>query len=161
MNDLNLRMLMACILLSLPGLAQKAENAIGLRGGWGTGITFQHYVAEDRAVELIAHSRWRGFMLTGLYEVHKPFFDVEGMQWYYGVGAHVGFWRYFKDGPKWYSDEWEGTRTVIGADAILGIEYFFEEIPFQVSADWKPAINLFGYSGFWGDEAALSIRYTF
>jgi hypothetical protein len=141
--------------------AQAPVNAIGLRGGWGTGVTFQHHLSDDRVVEILLNSRWRGYSLTGLYEVHKPLSDIEGVRWYYGVGAHIGFWSYYEDGPKWHNDEWQGKRSIIGADGILGIEYFFDEIPFQVSLDWKPAINLIGYSGFWGDEGALSIRYTF
>lgn len=148
------------IVLSLHIQAQKS-NAIGLRGGFSSGVTFQHYLNESHAIELIAHSRWRGTVLTGLYEVHKPFFDVSGVKWYYGIGAHVGFYRYYKGGPKWHKDEWRGTRSVIGADAILGLEYFFDEIPFNISVDWKPVINVIGYSGLWADEAALSIRYVF
>jgi len=148
------------LFFSLTLTAQK-QNAIGLRAGWGTGVTFQHYVKSNHAIELIFNSRWRGATITGLYEVHNPFFDVAGVQWYYGVGAHVGMYRYYKHGPRWYGDEWTGSRAVIGADGILGIEYFFDEIPFQLSLDWKPVINLIGYSGFWGDEGAFSIRYVF
>jgi hypothetical protein len=51
--------------------------------------------------------------------------------------------------------------TVIGIDGILGIEYNFEEVPINIGVDWKPAFNLTGYSGFWGDGGALSIRYIF
>jgi len=156
-----LTFILFALTVSVSAYSQKAENAIGLRGGWGTGVTFQHYVSEKHAVEFIAHTRWRGMVVTGLYEVHEPFFDVDGVQWYYGVGAHIGVWRYYKNGPKWFEDEWTGSRTVIGADAIIGLEYFFDEIPFQISADWKPAINLIGYSGLWGDDGALSIRYVF
>jgi hypothetical protein len=154
-------LIVALVCITLLGYSQKANNLIGLRGGFGTGITFQHYLDDSKAVELIAHSRWRGFSLTGLYEVHKPFFDVDGMKWYYGAGAHIGFYSYYKNGPRWYDEDWNGTRMIIGADAILGLEYFFDEIPFQVSVDWKPAINLVGYSGFWGDEGAFAIRYVF
>jgi len=35
------------------------------------------------------------------------------------------------------------------------------EVPFNISIDWKPAYNLWGYSGFWADGGALSIRYIF
>ncbi len=137
------------------------DNAIGLRGGLGTGVTFQHYLSEERAVELMLHTRWRGLVLTGLYEVHKPFSDVEGLKWYYGGGAHLGFWSYYGRGPNRYGDNWAETRAIAGADGIIGMEYFFNEIPFQVSLDWKPVINLIGYTGFWGDEAGLSFRYVF
>ena len=51
--------------------------------------------------------------------------------------------------------------SVIGIDGILGMEYNIQEIPFNISLDWKPAFNLIGYTGFWGDEIALSIRFIF
>jgi hypothetical protein len=41
------------------------------------------------------------------------------------------------------------------------LEYNFKEIPFNLSLDWKPALNLVGSSGFWGDGGAISIRYIF
>ncbi|HAX94627.1 MAG TPA: hypothetical protein DCY25_11950, partial [Bacteroidales bacterium] len=74
-------------------------------------------------------------------------------------GGHIGFW----NGDNTY-DRWgdAGTNyTVIGIDGILGIEYNFEEVPINIGLDWKPAFNLTGYSGFWGDGGALSIRYIF
>lgn len=146
---------------ALVSYAQKGENLIGVRGAVGAGITFQHYLDDSKAIELLFHSRWAGFSLTGLYQVHKPFLDVDGMKWYYGVGAHIGTYP-FRDGRgRWSDDDWSGSRTVIGADAIVGLEYFFDDIPFQISLDWKPAIHLIGYSGFWGDEGGLGIRYIF
>jgi len=49
----------------------------------------------------------------------------------------------------------------VGIDFILGLENNFKEIPFNISIDWKPAYNLTGYSGFWADGGAISIRYIF
>jgi hypothetical protein len=51
--------------------------------------------------------------------------------------------------------------TVIGVDGILGLEYNFSEVPINISIDWKPAFNLVGYSRFFGDGGALSLRYIF
>jgi hypothetical protein len=91
-----------------------------------------------------------------LYEIHNPAFDIDRLNWYYGVGGHIGFW----DGK--YDDRFDaGNNTVIGIDGILGLEYNFKEIPFNLSLDWKPALNLVGSSGFWGDGGAISIRYIF
>ncbi|MFN8777449.1 MAG: hypothetical protein ACK5XV_11850 [Flavobacteriales bacterium] len=154
-----LPLLFTCI--TLYSCAQQNDQFIGVRGGFGSGVTYQHYLDPSRAIEVIAYSRWQGLSMTGLYQFHKPLFDVEGMKWYYGAGAHAGFFRYREDGPRWHDEEWDGTRVVIGADAILGLEYFFDELPLQFSLDWKPAINVIGHSGFWGDEGAFSIRYSF
>jgi hypothetical protein len=74
-----------------------------------------------------------------------------------GAGAHIGFWngRY---NPWW--DEKVESHAVFGIDGQIGLEYTFNEIPLNLSVDWKPAINLVGSSNFWGDEFGLSIRYA-
>jgi hypothetical protein len=95
--------------------------------------------------------------ITGLYEVHNRAFDEPGLRWYYGGGGHIGFW----DGVKnpWFND---GDRhSVIGVDMILGIEYTIPGSPVNLSLDYKPGFNLVGYTGFWGDEFALSLRFAF
>lgn len=145
------------IIFSNIGFAQDYKTGIGLRGGWFNGITVKHFIGENKALEGIFSTRWRGFNITGLYEVHHTAFDVDGLNWYYGGGGHIGFW----DGRnvKWAT----GTNayTVIGIDGILGLEYNFKEIPINLSVDWKPAFNIIGHSGFWGDGGAFSIRYIF
>lgn len=139
--------------------AQDYRTGIGLRGGFANGLTIKHFIGEKPAMEFIFASRWRGFQITGLYEIHNQAFDVARLKWYYGFGGHVGFWngdytyKYWGDQGKDY--------TVIGIDGILGLEYSFSEIPFNLSLDWKPAFNLVGYSGFWADGGAFSIRYIF
>jgi len=136
--------------------AQDYKTGVGLRGGLGYGVTLKHFLGEKAAVEGILATRWGGFEVTGLYEIHNVAFEVDNLKWYYGGGAHIGFWG---------SDVSWGTTgaayTVIGIDGILGIEYSFTEAPINIGLDWKPAINLVGYSGFWGDTFALSIRYIF
>ena len=51
--------------------------------------------------------------------------------------------------------------TVIGIDGIIAIEYNFKEIPINISADWKPALNLVEHTRFWGDNGAISVRFIF
>ena len=138
--------------------AQDYSNGIGLRGGIYNGVTFKHFLGEKSAVEGIVTTRWQGIAVTGLYELHRyTAFDVDRLNWYYGFGGHIGFW----NGT--YTS-WGVSNTsymVIGIDGILGIEYNFEELPINVSLDWKPAVNLIGYSSLWVDGAAFSVRYIF
>tara|TARA_R110002096_G_scaffold115365_2_gene249793 strand:+ start:176 stop:664 length:489 start_codon:yes stop_codon:yes gene_type:complete len=146
------------LLISSFGLkAQNYNTAIGLRGGTGLGISAKHFIQNDIALEGILNTRYSGFNFTGLYEWHKPAFNTEGFNWFYGLGAHIGFW----DGDKipWINDN--EAYTIIGVDAIGGLEYKIQNLPIAISLDWKPAINLIGYTGFWGDNAAFSIRYCF
>ena len=136
--------------------AQDYSTGIGLRGGLANGITVKHFVSSNAAFEGILTTRWRGLGITGLYEIHGTAFDTDRLNWYAGFGGHLGFWdgRY----SNWGDDR---SYTVIGIDGILGLEYNFEEVPFNLSIDWKPAFNFYGHSGFWGDGGALSIRYIF
>ncbi len=137
--------------------AQDYNTGIGLRGGLSSGLTVKHFIGEKAAIEGILATRWQGFIITGLYEIHNQAYEVDRLNWYYGFGGHIGFW----DGSNvsWADDD--NSYTVIGVDGILGLEYNFKEIPINISIDWKPAFNIVGYSGFWGDGGAISIRYIF
>lgn len=138
--------------------AQDYKTGIGLRGGLSNGLTVKHFIKENTALEGILSTRWSGFNITGLYEINNPgAFDVNRLNWYYGAGAHIGFW----DSDASWAAEDHGAYTVIGIDGILGIEYNFEAIPLNLSLDWKPAINLIGYTQSWFDEVALSLRFIF
>jgi len=138
--------------------AQDYKTGIGLRGGLSNGLTVKHFIKENTALEGILSTRWSGFNITGLYEINnRGAFDVNRLNWYYGAGAHIGFW----DSDASWAAEDHGAYTVIGIDGILGIEYNFEAIPLNLSLDWKPAINLIGYTQSWFDEVALSLRFIF
>ena len=83
----------------------------------------------------------------------------ERLNFYYGVGAHVGVWNGRKrNGNPWFKED--RSYTVIGIDAMVAIEYTFSKIPFNVSLDYKPGFNIIGHIGFWRDEFGLSLRYT-
>jgi hypothetical protein len=150
-------LLVMVLCVSAVAQAQDYNTGIGFRGGYFNGLTVKHFVSNKAAFEGILSSRWRGLQITGLYEIHGEAFNTNRLNWYYGFGAHIGFW----DGNE---TQWgnRGTNyTVIGIDGILGMEYNFIEAPFNISIDWKPSMNLVGYTGFWGDGGALSIRYIF
>ncbi|MEA3316420.1 MAG: hypothetical protein U9R54_00460 [Bacteroidota bacterium] len=152
------------IVLSFSALAQsgnkKLTNEIGVRGGVFNGITFKHFIDKENAFEGIVTSRWSGLGITGLYEKHKTAFETKNLYWYYGGGAHIGFW----DGDN--SDRFDESKyyTLIGIDGIIGLEYYIQEIPVSIGLDWKPCFNIIGSTGstgLWADGGALSIRYIF
>ncbi len=149
------------ILLVFSVNAQDYYTAVGIRGGMSNGVTVKHFLSRVDAVEGIVATRWGGFIVTGLYEfVHE--FKTPGLNWYYGFGVHLGYWNGSRsEKPGWWELEHDGGVTIMGADGILGIEYTFEDVPINISIDWKPVFNMLGYSGWWGDQAAASIRYTF
>jgi hypothetical protein len=147
------------IFISAYSSAQDYNTGVGIRLGFSNGLTLKHFVSQKSAFEGLLSTRWRGFEITGLYEVHNNAFDVERLNWYYGGGAHLGIW----NGDDTYNSWGEKgvNYVVIGIDGVLGIEYNFAEVPINIGLDWKPAFNLSGYTGFWGDGGALSIRYIF
>lgn len=136
--------------------AQEYKTGIGVRAGFSSGLTVKHFTSQSIALEGLITTRWQGFDFTGLYEVHNQAFDVKRLNWYYGGGAHLGFY----NGSYAYWGDRGTAYTVFGIDGIIGMEYNFDEIPINIGVDWKPAINLIGYTGFWS-EGALSIRYIF
>lgn len=139
--------------------AQPYSTALGARLGFFNGITIKHFVSNSNAIEGIAAFRWNGFVFTGLYEWQKPIKGAKGLDYEIGFGGHVGFWD--NDHYYWYDKDRDGNFTVVGIDFILGLEYTFAEVPFNLALDWKPAFNLVGDKHWWGDGVALSIRYTF
>ena len=147
-------MLSFTMLCSIGLFAQNYTTAIGVRAGLANGLTVKHFISENRAVEGILSTRWQGFSITGLYEIHANAFNNSHWNWYYGFGAHLGVY----DGNDSWGDN--GVNyTIVGVDGIVGLEYRIVDIPINLSLDWKPALNLIGYSGFWADGFALSVRY--
>jgi hypothetical protein len=134
------------------------NTGIGLRAGSGNGLTVKHFLNEGAAIEGILHTRWRGLVITGLYEVHRDIREVRGLQWFYGGGAHLGTWNANNRNTPWGDNS--ASSTIVGLDGIIGLDYKFINAPINLSLDWKPTLN-FGDAGFWGDEVALSIRFAF
>ena len=133
--------------------AQQYNSAFGVRLGYDSGLTLKHFFAPASAGEFILSASPRWFQLTGLYEYQQPIPNAPGLDWYVGLGAHIG--GVYKDKPS-------GGGFLIGADLIGGIEYVFPQAPFNVSLDWKPSFNFTNdYNDYWYSGFALSLRYTF
>lgn len=135
-------------------------TGIGFRGGWTSGITVKHFIGSTTAVEGILGSRYRGFSLTGLYELHKGnALKVPDLTWEYGIGGRMGFYNndyyYHHNHNHNYADERVMTLGVVG---ILGLEYMFHEIPFTVSLDIMPYFDFIGRGGDFID-GSISVRY--
>ncbi|MBK6965817.1 MAG: hypothetical protein IPH20_18300 [Bacteroidales bacterium] len=140
------------------GMAQNYSTGAGFRLGSFSGITVKHFISGTNALEGIASFRWGGFAITGLYEWQKPIRGARNLDYFLGLGGHIGFWG---DEYYWHDDGHPGSYTIIGVDFIAGLEYTFPGVPFNVGLDWKPAFNLIGDTHWWGDGLAISIRYTF
>ncbi len=134
--------------------AQNYNTAFGVRLGYDSGLSLKHFFAPANAGEAILSASPRWFQLTGLYEYHQPIPNAPGLDWYVGLGAHIG--SIYKN-----KDHYDGA-FLLGADLIGGVEYVFPTVPFNVSLDWKPSFNFTNdYNDYWYSGFALSLRYIF
>lgn len=154
--------------------AQDYKTSLGLRIGPYYGVSFKHFTRDTRAIEAILVTRRRGIGITGLYEIHTPAFTIDRLQAYGGIGGHVnvfdrydaGFWDWEDDkrnngNGRGGIDLGDDNLLNLGLDMILGLEYTLTGLPFNISLDWKPAINLIGNYGLSAEQFALSFRFVF
>jgi hypothetical protein len=141
--------------------AQPYHTGIGLRFGYTPGLTIKHFVSSTSAIEGIIGSRYRGMVLTGLYEVN--FLQQHGLAAFAGVGGHVGFYRGYYvrvHHGHWDYVYYDGPNASVGIDGILGLEYTFHEVPLNFGFDVKPYFDILEPGiVFW--DAAISARLVF
>jgi hypothetical protein len=141
------------------------KTSAGFRFGLHNGITIKHFISSENALEFIIGRSWgyKGFSVTGIYEIHKQAFEIDRLFWYYGAGGHIGWYdsNYQKGDLSYTRSSRVGWGPVIGVDGILGLEYQIKEIPFTASFDIKPAIDFIGWGAIRPVELALSVRYVF
>ncbi|MEQ9188556.1 MAG: hypothetical protein RLP15_12545 [Cryomorphaceae bacterium] len=146
------------VLLSVLGMAQVNDNAIGLRLGGngdvnGAEISYQMGLSAENRLEFDlgfgtgnGHSR---MYLAGIY--HWDWNITDALNWYVGPGASVGFYEY--DNSK------DGINVAVGGQ--IGIEYDFQDkgAPILLSLDGRPMWDLLGDNSGLGWGAALGVRY--
>lgn len=148
-----------------PAESPTYKTAIGLRGGSTSGLTLKQFTADNMAVEGIIGIWPFSLSATGLLEFYAPA-EVEGLNWYYGFGGHVAF----ETGRIYYANEMNRFDRYVsrqsdlglGIDGILGIEYKILPIPFALSLDIKPflEINTEGWA-FIALDPGLGVKFAF
>jgi hypothetical protein len=137
--------------ISVSAMAQVSGNAIGVRGGIGSELSYQHKLSGGTRMEF--DFGWYFNHGLNVAAVHHWVFDLSelsnGFNWYVGVGPQVGLWTYDNEG------------LAVGVAGQIGLEYNFN-IPLQLSLDYRPGFYLVpaGHGGAW-EGAALGIRYRF
>jgi len=121
------------------------KTSLGIRLGGTSGATVKHFFRPATAVEGILGTFGNGFSVTGLVEKNAQAFDVEGLNWYYGGGAHIAFY----NGNRYH---WMEGRNIhyrdnndvgLGINGIIGLEYILpDDIPVAFSLDLKPFIEI-------------------
>lgn len=143
--------------------AQQGETSVGLRLGYPFSASIKYFVSDEHAVEgyvgFRGSSVYRWTNISVAYQVHKPLdLDfIEDLYWYFGAGGTLFIWTY--DFDPFFNNEFNNTS--FGIQGYLGLNYRFEEIPLELSADWIPTVFIGnGYlSGFGGGYGTLAVRY--
>ncbi len=141
--------------------SQNYNTAIGIKGGyptWGA-LNVKHFFGgSSNAIEASLGLGNRFLWVQGMYERNYAIGAVPGLDWYWGLGADVGFWTgnyqyYHPRKEKYYGGAWGGL------DAVIGLEYTFEAIPLNLAIDFGPTLRLFPYLG-GGYNGGFAIRYA-
>ena len=144
--------LFSCLItvISFSAGAQSYKKAFGIRLGPNSaaitaGFTGKYFLNEKAAVEGIIGIN-DGLGVCGLYELHFPINAVNNLYWFAGGGGYVAF---------------RSNTTFIGGAGIIGLDYKFDELPLNISLDWKPELNLISKVAFESSGIGLSARFTF
>ncbi|HSO77898.1 MAG TPA: hypothetical protein VLQ76_04975 [Bacteroidales bacterium] len=136
--------------------AQSYKNAIGLRGGDPSGLSFKTFISGVNALEFVAGTGYFGhnFSVTGYYEWQYPTDWTPNLDWFIGPGAHIGFWN------ARYQDEYN-TNLTLGLDGIIGLEYTLDDIPLNFSIGAGPSFNVTTGPGWLYWNGGFAVRYVF
>jgi hypothetical protein len=112
----------------------------------------QHFLNSKTAIEGSIGGGTNTLWLQGLYELN---FSLEqGLNWYAGGGANVGFYSF----KNTITNE-RTSNMILGLNGIVGIEYTFEDFPLNVALDTGPNLRIINSFGFgWG--AGIAVRYA-
>ena|SRR6478752_3961502 len=144
-----LSLLLVAALMSANSLkAQDYRFAMGIRLSnsaptLNSSFSGKYFITDKNAVEGLI-SFGSKFGIGALIEIHKPL-NVEGLRWFYGGGAYVGF----EDGD-----------TFLGPTGVIGLDYKFATAPINLSLDWKPELDIMPDINFVPDAFGLTVRFT-
>lgn len=142
---------LCAVLFSVVASAQ--PRALGLRGGYGAELSYQHSLGANFAEIDLGLGYANTFHLTGVYNFNIG--NAEAFGFYAGPGASVGMYNFTN------SDGNKALGLSLAVVGQIGAEYVFSSIPLQISLDWRPAFRFIGDPGFGWQGFALGVRYMF
>ena len=144
--------------LSFSGVqAQNYKTAVGARIGYPLTVSGKYFIDESIAIEgnigLRAFSEYRWIALSAAGLKHKPLDVLESLNWYYGAGVSIYFWR--------FENLTTFASSSFGLQGYVGLDYTFKKSPVNVTIDWTPTFFINGYTSGLGTRfGGLGIRYT-
>ena len=135
--------------------AQDYKTSLGIRlssagPAINNSVSFKHFLNSNTAIEALFTIDPK-VAIGALYEIHKDIPSAEGLKWFYGGGAYIGF----------DSDKTNPSRSLAGAQGVIGLDYKFPYIPINLALDWKPELNLIDNINFEPAAIGFSIRFVF
>ena len=140
---------------SLSAISQSDFENNGLTPGLRMGSNYSAWFGfslrlntDDLSGEVILTPETDRITLTGLLAIQENMEgSIDGISYFYGLGVHAGIQ--------------SNAVPLIGADAIVGVEYDMPSLPLLLSIDIKPALDLFGSDvGFNWNQGAITLRYA-
>lgn len=139
--------------------AQDYKTALGVRLSssnaiQNNSISFKQFITDRTAVEVL-FTFGDPLALGALAEFHKPLAPA-GLSYFYGAGGYIGFIKNYNTNTQKTS-----TDPNFGAQGIIGLDYKFNNIPLNISLDWKPELNIVNDINFEPAAIGFTARFTF
>lgn len=142
------------------------ELNIGRARYWTYAYDYGYYFNHDNRYKGYKYLGYRGHtgldvQLRKLWSKNLP--DVNNLNWYYGIGGQLFtnsyYYKYRDENDIVREDRY--TNFDVGIDGILGLEYFFDELPISVSLDVNATMLLIDRPLYLFGQSGLGIRYNF
>lgn len=136
--------LVVAAVLGIAVVAAAQPRAIGIRAGYGAELSYQHTLGGNNFGELDLGWSTGAFSAAAAYDFSVA--PLGPLNFYVGPQVTAGF---------------VSNIFFLGAGAQIGLEYCFDQIPLQLSLDWRPTYYFVNAQGFAWQSIALGIRYMF
>jgi len=139
--------------------AQDYKTALGVRlsssnAMQSNSISIKHFINQKTAIEGL-FTFGDPLALGALIEFHKPL-AAAGLTYFYGAGGYVGFEKKVNT-----NTQKTNTNANFGAQGIIGLDYKFNNVPLNLSLDWKPELNIVSDINFEPAAIGFTARFTF
>jgi hypothetical protein len=158
------KVIIVCLLVVTVGSinmisAQDYKTALGVRlsssnAKQSNSISIKHFINEKMAIEGL-FTFGEPLALGALLEIHKPLSSA-GLTYFYGAGGYISF-----DKKVNTSTQKISTEPNFGGQGIIGLDYKFNNIPLNLSLDWKPELNIVPDINFEPAAIGFTARFTF
>ena len=141
--------LVVAAVLGIAVVAAAQPRALGIRGGFGAELSYQHTLGGENFGEL--DLGWNSYAFQAAVAYDFMIAPLGPLNFYAGPQVTAALIRL----------EDNSNAFALGAGAQIGLEYLFPSIPLQLSLDWKPTFIFIPGTAFGLTNVALGIRYLF